>query len=108
MTKYLSFLHLRAVFVSYCPQFWVFGVIFKAHDAWYLFDRHDQKLIVFAFMAIFVSYFPLFGFWGIYMARDTQYMFERHDQKLVIFAFYDHFHELLPTVLGFRGDLQGP
>jgi hypothetical protein len=37
-------------------------VIFKAHDTWYLFDRNDQKLIVFAFMAIFVSYFPLF--WG--------------------------------------------
>jgi hypothetical protein len=34
MTKKLSFLHLRAIFVSYCPQFWVFGVIFKAHDTW--------------------------------------------------------------------------
>jgi hypothetical protein len=62
MTKNLLFLHFRAVFMSYCPQFWVFGVIFKAHDTWYLFDRHDQKLIVFAFMAVFVSYFPLF--WG--------------------------------------------
>ena len=48
--------------MGYCPQFWVFGVIFKAHETWYLFDRHDQKLIVFAFIAIFVSYFPLF--WG--------------------------------------------
>jgi hypothetical protein len=48
--------------MGYCPQFWVFGVIFKAHDTWYLFDRHDQKLVVFAFIAIFVSYFPLF--WG--------------------------------------------
>jgi hypothetical protein len=50
--------------MSYCPQFWVFGVIFKAHDTWYLFDRHDQKLVVFAFMAIFVSYCPLFGVLG--------------------------------------------
>jgi hypothetical protein len=24
------------------------------------------------------------------------------------FAFLGRFHELLPTVLGFRGDLQGP
>jgi hypothetical protein len=87
MTKNLSFLHFWAIFVSYCPQFWVFGVIFKAHDAWYLFDQHDQKLIVFAFMAVFVSYFPLFWVLGIYMARDTQYMFGRHDQKLNIFAF---------------------
>jgi hypothetical protein len=50
--------------MSYCPQFWVFVVIFKAHDTWYLFDRHDQKLVVFAFMAVFVSYFPLFGVRG--------------------------------------------
>jgi hypothetical protein len=72
MTKNSSFLHFRAVFVSYCPQFWVFGVIFMARDTWYLFDRHDQKLIDFAFMAVFVSDFPLFvGFWGIYMAHDT-------------------------------------
>jgi hypothetical protein len=61
-----------------------------------MFDRHDQKLIVFAFMAIFVSYCTLFwGYGRIYMAHDTQYMFERYDQKLVIF-----------TVLGFRGDFQ--
>jgi hypothetical protein len=43
-------------------SFGVFGVILKAHDTWFLFDRHDQKLIVFVYMAIFVSYFPLF--WG--------------------------------------------
>jgi hypothetical protein len=61
-TKNLSFLYFRAIFVSYCSQFWVFGVIFKAQDTWYLFDRHDQKFVVFAFMAIFASYFPLF--WG--------------------------------------------
>jgi hypothetical protein len=42
------------------------------------------------------------------MGHDTSYMFERHDQKLTVFAFQGHFHELLPTVLGFRGDLQGP
>jgi hypothetical protein len=29
-------------------------------------------------------------------------------KKLVIFRFYGHFRELLPTVLGFRVDLQGP
>jgi hypothetical protein len=53
-----------------------------------MFERHDQKLVVFAFMAIFVSYCP--QFWGagvIYQARDTQYIFERHDQKLAVFAF---------------------
>jgi hypothetical protein len=75
-----------------------------------MFDRHDQKLIVFAFMAVFVSYCPLFGGYGggIYMAHDTQYMFERHDQKLVGFTFLGHFRELLSTVLGFCGHFQGP
>jgi hypothetical protein len=53
-----------------------------------MFDTHDQKLIVFAVMAIFVSYCPLFwGYGGTYMAHDTQYMFERHDQKLSFLHF---------------------
>jgi hypothetical protein len=56
--------------MNYCPQCWGSGVIYKVHD--------------------------------------TQYMFKRHDQKLIVFAFYGHFHELLPIVLGFRTDLQGP
>jgi hypothetical protein len=53
---------IMAVFMSYCPQFWVFGVIYKAYDTLYMFERHDQKLVIFAFMAIFVSYCP--QFWG--------------------------------------------
>jgi hypothetical protein len=53
-----------------------------------MFERHDQKLVIFAFMAVFVSYCP--QFWGsevIYKAHDTQYIFERRDQKLIVFAF---------------------
>jgi hypothetical protein len=53
-----------------------------------MFERHVPKLVVFMFMAVFMSYCP--QFWGsgaIYNANDTQYMFERHDQKLIIFAF---------------------
>jgi hypothetical protein len=60
-----------------------------------MFERHDQKLIVFAFLAVFMCYCPLF--WVskvIYKAHDTQYMFERHDPKLIVFA--------LMAVLGFR------
>jgi hypothetical protein len=38
-----------ALFVSYYPQFWGFGVIYKAHDSQYMFQRHGQKLVVFAF-----------------------------------------------------------
>jgi hypothetical protein len=95
MTKKSSFLCFRSIFVSYCPQFWISAVIYKAHDTQSMSERHDQKLVVFAFMAIFVSYCPLFwGYGGIYMAHDTQYMFERHDQKLVVFTFSGRFREL--------------
>jgi hypothetical protein len=52
-----------------------------------MFERHDQKLVVFAFLAVFVSYCPQSWVSGvIYMAHDTQYMFERHDQKLAVFT----------------------
>jgi len=34
-------------------------------------------------------------------------MFESYDQKLVVLVFYGRFHEQLPTVLGFHGDLDG-
>jgi hypothetical protein len=66
-----------------------------------MFERHDQKLIIFAFMAIFMSYCP--QFWGsgvIYKAHDTQYMFERHDQKLIIFAFMAIFIIYCPQFCG--------
>jgi hypothetical protein len=32
MTKNSSFLHFRAIFMRYCPQFWGSRVIYKAHD----------------------------------------------------------------------------
>ena len=58
------------------------------------------------FMAVFMRYCPHFwGSRGIRMARKTLHMFESYDQKLVVFAFYGRFHELLPIVLGFQGDL---
>jgi hypothetical protein len=63
--------------------------IYKECDILYILERNvKKKLVVFVFMAIFVSYYP--KFWGsgvIYKARQTQYISERRDQKLVIFAF---------------------
>jgi hypothetical protein len=41
-----------AVCLSYCPQFCGSGAIYKAHDTQYMFERHDQKLVVFAFLAV--------------------------------------------------------
>jgi hypothetical protein len=49
VTKNSSFLHFRAVVVSYCPHFWDSVVIYKVHDTQYMFERRDKKLIVFAF-----------------------------------------------------------
>jgi hypothetical protein len=50
-------------------------------------------------MVAFMSYCP--RFWGF----RAIYMFESDDQKLIFFALYGRFHELLSTVLGFKGDL---
>jgi hypothetical protein len=47
-----------------------------------MFERHDQKLIVFALRAVFVSYCPLF--WGsveIYKEYESLYILERNDKK---------------------------
>jgi hypothetical protein len=42
-------MHLSIVFMSYCAQFWGSGVIYKVHDTKYMFEMHDQKLVVFTF-----------------------------------------------------------
>jgi hypothetical protein len=58
MTKNSSFLRFRVVFVSYCPQFWGDGLIYKEYDSLYILERNDKKNVIFAFMAVFVSYCP--------------------------------------------------
>jgi hypothetical protein len=51
-----------------------------AHDTQYMFERHDQKLVVLNFWAVFVSYSPQFWVFGaIYKEYDNLYLFERHD-----------------------------
>jgi hypothetical protein len=67
-----------------------------------------KNLSFFCFRAVFVSYCPLF--WGsveIYKAHDTQYILERNGEKTCHFCDYGYFPELLPTILGFWGDLKG-
>jgi hypothetical protein len=57
-----------------------------------MFERQYKKLLVFAFMAVFVRYCPQFcGSGVIYKSHETQYIFERHDQKLVV----SHFRAVL-------------
>jgi hypothetical protein len=62
MTKSSSFLCFTAVFVSYCPLFWGSGMIYKVHDAQYIFEMHDKKFIIFAFYGRFCELLPIV--WG--------------------------------------------
>ena len=67
----------------------------------YMFESYDQKLVVFTFKAIFMSYCAHFS------GSKAIYMFESYEQKLVVFAFHGSFHELFPTVLALQVDYHG-
>jgi hypothetical protein len=76
------------------------GGIYMAHDTQYMFERHDQKIVVFTFSGIVHS----FGFFGvIFKAHDTWYLFDRHDQKLIVFAFIAIFVSYFPLFWGSGG-----
>jgi hypothetical protein len=99
-----------AIFVSYCPQFWSSGVIYKAHDTQYMFERHDNKTHHFCILGLFLwAITHSFGIRGWFTRPITlSTVFRGVTKNLSFFAFLGHFHELLPTVLCFRSDLQGP
>jgi hypothetical protein len=59
MTKNSSFLHFRAVFVSYCPLFWGSGVIYTKYDILYILERDNKKLVIFAFYGRFRELLPI-------------------------------------------------
>ena len=64
-------------------------VIYNDLKTRHMFESYDQKLVVFVFMAIFMSYFPRFlGSSWICMVWQTHYMFGRYDHKLFVFTFY--------------------
>jgi hypothetical protein len=71
--------------------------------------RGTTKTLTFCvFRAVSMSYCPLFwGFVDIYKEYDNMYILERNE-KTRHFCVYGRFHELLPTVSRFWGDLQGP
>src|SRR3954462_2818713 len=98
MTKNSLFSHFKAVFMSYCPQFWGTRATWMARKTPCMFDRSDQKLVVFEFGD---------RFWRsreIYNDHKIRYMFVSYKEKLIVFSFYSCFHELLPTVLGYNDD----
>jgi hypothetical protein len=83
ITKNLSFLHFRDVFVSYCPKFWSSEVIYKAHNTLYIFERPNKKNSSFLrFRTVFMSQCPFF--WNsraIYKEYDNLYILERDVKK---------------------------
>src|SRR5215216_7559677 len=109
MTRNTSFSCFMAVFMSYCPLFWVKGrsTTTVRSDT---FSRDITKNFSFScFLAVFMSYCP--HFWGSmasFMAHKAGYMFESYEQKLIVFVFSCRFHELLPIFLGFHGEFHGP
>jgi hypothetical protein len=121
-----------AVFVSYCPQFWGSRAIYKANDTQYMFERHDQKLIVFAFLAVSWAIAHSLGFprWFTRpmtlstclggMTENSSFLhlwtflwaiahyFGVLGQFIRNMTICTCFRELLSIVLGLWGDLQGP
>ena len=77
-------------------------VIYNERKARYIFVGMANNSLFSCFMVVFTSYCP--QFWG----SRAIYLFVSYDQKVVIFAFYGRFHELLPTFMGFQGDLTWP
>jgi hypothetical protein len=53
MTKNSSFLRLWLFLWAIAHCFGVMGGIYMAHETQYMFERHDQKLVVFTFSGHF-------------------------------------------------------
>jgi hypothetical protein len=88
MTKSLTFLCFTAVFVSYCPLFCGSGLIYKVHDAQYIFEMHDKKFIIFAFYGRFCDLLPIvWASMDIYKEYDSMYILERNNKKLIVLRF---------------------
>jgi len=47
-----------AIFMSYCPQFWGSRRICMPRKNPYMFERYDQKLVIFAFYGSFHELLP--------------------------------------------------
>src|SRR3954466_13176955 len=99
MPKNSSFSCFMVIFMRYCPQFLGFSRICMSRKNPDMFERYDQKLVVFVFYGHFHELLPtVFGFQpDLHVSKEPD-MFKRYDQKLSVLAFYGRFHELLPTV----------
>jgi hypothetical protein len=95
--------------MSYCPQFCGSGVIDKVHDTQYMFERHDQKLVIFAFQGYFRELLPIvLGSVEIYKEYDNLYILESNDKKTCHFCVYGRLVSYCLQFWGAGGDLEGP
>jgi hypothetical protein len=70
-----------------------------------MFERHDQKLIIFVFKGHFHQLLPIV-FWSveIYKEYDSLYILEKNEKNLSFLHLWP-FSWAMPTVLGSRGEL---
>jgi hypothetical protein len=109
MTKNSSFLRLWPFSWAIAHSFWILGWFTRPITLSTCFRGTTKNSPFLYFRAVLVSSCPLF--WGsveIYKEYDSLYILERNDKKTHHFCVYGYFCELLRTVLGFWGDLQGP
>src|SRR3954469_10571218 len=94
ITKNSSFSCFMAVFMSY-------RLMFLRSRVFYMFERYDEKLVVFPFCGRFHELLPIvWDSMAIYNDLTTRYMLERYDKKLVVFVFMAIFMSYCPWVLG--------
>ena len=87
------------IFCVIWPLSWSIDLIFWVLGRFTCFWVMAKNSCFLRLMAIFMSYCP--QFWG----STALYMFESYESKLVVFVFYGRFHEPLPTIFGFQGQL---
>jgi hypothetical protein len=90
-----------AIFVSYCPQFWGSGVIYKANDTQYMFERHDQNSSFLHFWPFHELLHIVLGFQGDLQGPWHSVHVWEAWPKTHPCCIYGCFRELLPTILGF-------
>jgi hypothetical protein len=106
MTKNSSFLRFRAVFMSYCPQFWGSGWFIRTVTL-RTFLRGTTKNWPFCVLGPFL--WAIARCFGVHLQGIWQSIHFREEwEKTHHLCVYGRFCELLPTVMGFWGHLQGP
>jgi hypothetical protein len=104
MTKNSSFLRICPFLWAIAHCFGVMGGIYTAHDTQYMFERHDQKIVIFTFSSRFREILStVLGFWGDFQGPWHLVLIWQAWPKTCHFCFYGHFCELFPTVLRFWG-----